>query len=218
MSWQTKTEQLDPIAPEEKPEKQEGATPGNYWVDKNGKFLINKSGLELVKHFESCSLNAYLDPVNVWTIAWGRIRYPDGRSVKKGDACTQEEADSWLLHDLYEEGGKYIRSMTAMEDHLTEDQFSALVSFCYNRGCGRYDQKLDDLVDSGLADHHLTEAEAKKITDCILTYDWAGNPPKVLEGLARRRYAERELFNGGDWRKFDSIQKFTEFKKRGYKH
>lgn len=192
--------------------------PQTKYSDNSGKFLINGSGLELVQHFESCFLEAYLDPVNVWTIGWGRIRYPNGKPVKKGDSCTKEEALVWLLHDLYEEGAKYIRSMTDTEDMLNEDQFSALVSFTYNRGAGRYNQKLDDLCDAGLANKHLDAKEIKAITDCILTYNWAGiQNPRYLLGLDRRRWAEKYLFEGKDWSPFKSISWFKAFKERGYK-
>ncbi len=36
--------------------------------------LINQSGLELIKHFESLSLKSYQDSVDVWTIGWGAYR------------------------------------------------------------------------------------------------------------------------------------------------
>lgn len=203
---------VPPPPPVEKKEPQyEGKKPEERILDKNGMLLINRQGLELVKHFESCFLKAYVDPVGVYTIAWGRICYPDGSKVRKGDTCTQEQADAWLLYDLYEEGAKFIRSMTAEEDGLNDDQFSALVSFTYNRGCGRYDQKLDDLVDAGLSDKVLSPDESKRITDCMLSYNWAGNN-QYLEGLDRRRYAEKALFEGRDWTVFKDVSTWKRFK------
>lgn len=189
------------------------------FLDKNGQFLINRRGLEVVQHFEGCYLKAYQDSVGVWTIGWGRINFPDGRKVKSGDTCTQAQADAWLLQDLYDDGAQYIRKLTEYEDHLNADQFSALVGFTYNRGSGRYDQKLDDLVDAGLADKVLTAAESKAICDVLVTYNWAikNGRQTYLLGLDRRRWAERYLFEGRAWRAFDTVTKFNAFKARGYK-
>lgn len=186
------------------------------YKDKDGKLLINKNGMELVQHFEALYLTAYQDSVNVWTIGWGRILHPDGRKVKAGDTCTKAEADAWLLEDLYADGAGPIRRLTEKEDGLSEDQFSALVSFTYNRGSGRYDQKLDDLVDAGLADNILNAVESGDICKAIASYNWAGSPPKYLLGLDRRRWAEQYLFQGKDWRVFTSLDYFKAFKDRGY--
>jgi len=195
----------------------ESVLTSSRYFDVNWQFLINQEGLKLVQHFEACFLHAYLDSVKVPTIGWGRIRYSNGQKVKMGDVCTQAQADQWLLDDLYEEGAKFIRSMTETEDYLSDDQFSALMSFTYNRGCGRYDQKLDDLCDAYLKDKVLDAEENAEICKVIATYNYAGSPPKYLLGLDRRRWAEIRLFQGRDWREFDTVAKFTAFKNRGYK-
>lgn len=208
---------VKPVEPPKvvEPVKPQPTEPKRVYLDRYNKLLINYEGLELVKHFESCFLESYLDPVNVWTIGWGRIVNSDGSKVRGGQRCTRAQADQWLLDDLYGEGAKYIRSMTLHEDGLNDNQFSALVSFTYNRGCGRYDQKLDDLVDAGLSDNVMDAAESKRITDCMLTYNWAGGG--YLLGLDRRRWAEKMLFEGKDWRQFDTVAKFQKFKNAGYK-
>lgn len=62
---------------------------------------------------------------------------------------------------------------------LNENQFSALVSFCYNCGVGN----LKKLVKNRTTD---------QIADALLLYNKAAG--KVLKGLVRRRNEERELF------------------------
>jgi lysozyme len=152
---------------------------------------INEAGIALIKHFEGCSLHAYLDSVKVETIGWGRIVYDNGRKVKLGDTCTQAEADQWLLEDIEKDGAHYVKAWVTAP--LTSDQFSALVSFTYNRGAGRLKEKLVGLLNSG---------QAAQAAEALLSYDYAGTPPRVLPGLTRRRKAERELFLSGDWTKY----------------
>lgn len=135
--------------------------------------IINKKGLDLVKSFEGCRLKAY-KPVateKYWTIGWGHY----GQDVHKDMVITQLQADNMLLEDLK----KYEAAVDNLHLTLNENQFSALVSFAYNCGTGN----LKKLV---------TNRNHKEIADAILLYDKAGG--KVLNGLVRRRKAERELF------------------------
>ena len=48
----------------------------------NARQTINHKGLELVKHFEGCSLSAYKDEAGVWTIGYGHtgLQQNDGKS------------------------------------------------------------------------------------------------------------------------------------------
>ena len=53
---------------------------------------ISDEGIQLIKKFEGCKLEAYQDAVGIWTIAYGRIK-----EVKEGDTCSQEQADKQTL-------------------------------------------------------------------------------------------------------------------------
>lgn len=156
---------------------------------------ISDDGLALVKHFEGCRLQSYQDSVHVWTIGWGRIRYDDGASVGPGDTCTQAQADAWLMEDLEKEGAHYVKAW--VKTPLTAGQFSALVSFTYNRGAGRLKEKLVGLLNAG---------DYPSAARTLLEYDYAGSPPRTLPGLTRRRKAERAMFLGEDWRVFVDFQ------------
>lgn len=181
---------------------------GDKYSDNSGKFLINGEGLALVKHFEGCYLKAYLDSVKVPTIGWGTIVYPSGKKVKMGDTCTQAEADSWLLLQLYTEAAKYVRAYLTNEDALSENEFSALVSFTYNRGAGRFREYVAGFLNNGVKSGAINS---------LLSVNWAGASHEYLLGLDRRRWAEKYLFEGKDWRAFDSVEKFKSFKARGYR-
>lgn len=196
--------------PSDLPEGNTGKPGGATYSDNSGKFLINSAGLEMVKHFEGLYLKAYRDSVGVLTLAYGRIVHPDGRKIREGETCTVEEAEAWLLHDLYAEGAKYVRVFTAddRESKLSENEFSALVGFTFNRGAGRYRDYISGFINAG------DNAGAMR---SLCSVNWAGPDRKYLLGLDRRRWAERYLFEGKDWTQFKDIAWFKKFKERGYR-
>ncbi len=132
---------------------------------------INNEGLALIKSFEGCKLVAYKCPAGVWTIGYGHTA-----GVYEGQVITQAQADNMLKSDMkkYE---KYVTDNVKIP--LNENQFSALVSFCYNCGVGN----LRTLV---------RNRTASQIADAMILYNKASG--KVLTGLVRRREAERKLF------------------------
>lgn len=132
---------------------------------------ISQKGIDLIKRFEGCSLSAYRCPRGVWTIGWGHTA-----GVKQGDRITQEVADNYLKNDLkvYE---AHVRNIVKIP--VTQNQFDALVSFCYN--CGQ--ANLKKLV---------SNRNATQIAAAIIKYNKSGG--KVLAGLVKRRNAEKDLF------------------------
>jgi lysozyme len=131
----------------------------------------NESGLALIRQFESCRLKAYKCPAGVWTIGYGWTH-----GVKPTDQWTQAQAEEMLVKglDQYENAVQ-----SAIGAHsTTSNQFSALVSICYNIGAGNF-------VKSSMLRHH-------KAGDAFLLWNKAGG--KVLNGLTKRRQAERALY------------------------
>ncbi|OCY91085.1 lysozyme, partial [Acinetobacter pittii] len=91
----------------------------------------SNAGLNLIKGFEGKRLNAYDDGVGVWTIGFGTIKYPNGVRVKKGDTCTEQQAETYLKNDLT----KFEVAINKLvKVPLTQNQFDALASFTYNLG------------------------------------------------------------------------------------
>jgi GH24 family phage-related lysozyme (muramidase) len=109
-----------------------------------------------------------------YTIGYGHY----GADVAPSMTITQAAADALLVKDL--ERFEYQVNDTGLS--LNQNQFDALVSFTYNCG-GR---NLLQLVKNRTLD---------QIADALLLYNKAGG--KVLDGLTRRRKAERELFMTG---------------------
>jgi lysozyme len=147
---------------------------------------INKAGLDLIKSFEGFSAKAYVDPATGGlpiTIGYGSTRYSDGSKVKMTDPVLSMEAAEKLLADTM---GQYELAVDAMAvDTLNANQFSALVSFCYNCGAGNLKSStLLKKVNINPNDPTIAAEFAK----------WNKGAGKVLAGLTRRRKAEHELY------------------------
>ena len=142
---------------------------------------ISKEGIDLIKHFEGCRLEAYEDAVGVPTIAYGRIK-----DVKMGDSCTQAQAEAWLDEELHEYEG-YINDAVTVA--LTQNQFDSLVSWVYNLGPSN--------LKSSTMLKVLNKEQYADVPEQIQRWNKAGG--KVLEGLTKRRNAEALLFEGKVW-------------------
>ncbi len=142
---------------------------------------ISKEGIDLIKHFEGCRLEAYEDAVGVPTIAYGRIK-----DVKMGDSCTQAQAEAWLNEELHEYEG-YINDAVTVA--LTQNQFDSLVSWVYNLGPSN--------LKSSTMLKVLNKEQYADVPEQIQRWNKAGG--KVLEGLTKRRNAEALLFEGKAW-------------------
>lgn len=133
----------------------------------------NQAGIDLIKKFEGCKLTAYKDPVGILTIGYGHTN-----GVYAGMKITQEQADEYLRQDLAEYEKYVTKYCTVFTPN--ENQFSALVSFCYNCGPSNLIKLLDNRTPSLVAEN-------------MMLYVHAGG--EYLQGLYNRRKAEVELFN-----------------------
>lgn len=142
---------------------------------------VSKKCIKLVKEFEGLYLKAYRDEVGVWTIGYG-ITNADKAitkvTVKAGLKITEKTADNWLEKALNK---KYLRKVMKYNSKYkwNQNEIDALVSFAYNIG------SIDALTANGTRSRATIAAK-------MLKYNKAGG--KVLNGLTRRRKAERELF------------------------
>jgi lysozyme len=146
---------------------------------------ISQKGLDLIKKFEGLYLTAYLDPAKILTIGYGTIRYPNGKKVQWGDEITEQQAEAYLLDESIKFAQRVERLVTVP---LNQNQFDALVSFCYNLGDGALAQST---LLRELNQKNYSEAAAqfprwnKATVNGVLT---------VLPGLVTRRAEEKALF------------------------
>ena len=142
-------------------------------VESEGTMKISDKGLDLIKSFEGCRLEAYKDPVGIWTIGYGHTK-----GVRKGRKITSAQATEFLRQDC----ATAEKNVSKFDNiyHWNQNQFDALVSFAYNIG------SINGLTANGTR-------SIQQISNKITAYNKAGG--KVLAGLRRRRAAEKKLFN-----------------------
>ena len=136
----------------------------------------SEQGLLLIRKFEGLKLEAYKCPAGVWTIGYGHTG-----NVKKSDKITIAQAEELLKNDL-----KYFES--AIFDYvkvpLLQNQFDALVSFIYNVGVGAFSGSTMRVF-----------LNSKQYSAAAEQFDkWIYSKGVILNGLVKRRNAEKELF------------------------
>jgi lysozyme len=146
---------------------------------------ISPKGLDLIKKWEGCELEAYLDPVGIPTIGYGTIAYPDGREVAMGDRITKEQADGFLMHECASFCARVEELVTVP---LNQNQFDALVSFAYNVGGGALGgstllRKLNQSDYAGAASEFLQWNKGKVNGQMV-----------EISGLTNRRKDEKAVF------------------------
>jgi lysozyme len=145
---------------------------------------VNTATLNLITEFEGVELEAYADPAHGWavpTIGVGHTSAAGPPKVVKGMKITRKEAMEILARDL---AGVETTVTSAVKVPLNENQFGALVSFTFNLGAG-------NLRKSTL----LRLLNAKDYAGAAGQFgQWVKAKGKKLDGLVRRREAERALF------------------------
>lgn len=139
--------------------------------------IISKNGLDLIKQFESLQLKAYKCSANVWTIGYGHTK-----NVKEGDRISQDQANCFLMQDLYSVERAIVRLVKVK---LNQNQFDALCSLIFNIGISAFNKST--LLAKLNKEDYVGAAEQFR--------RWNKVNNVVMAGLVRRRQAEEDLFN-----------------------
>lgn len=133
--------------------------------------LSTRGLIEIASH-EGICLEPYLDSVGVWTIGIGQTKSDDIEPRTMGKLTIQQ------VFDLFRRKIKdYTRAVDALGLELTQYQYDALTSFCYNVGPGNL-RKL------------CAGRSIAQIGDAIMLYT---KPPEITE----RRLKEQRLYKTG---------------------
>jgi lysozyme len=142
---------------------------------------ISREGLALIKKWEGCRLEAYLDSANVWTIGYGITTNAGLGVIKRGMKITQAQADEMLLAAL----AKYEKTVSdSLKRNPTQAQYDACVSLCYNIGQAGFAKS--SVVKRFNAGDMAGAADAFMM--------WVKANGKTLQGLVNRRHDERRHF------------------------
>lgn len=135
--------------------------------------------IAMVRQFEGFAPEAYPDGL-YYSIGYGH----HGPEVSVGQRITEAEAAGLLTVDLSQIAGQVER---AVRVPLSLAQFDALVSFAYNVGA--------EALRKSTPLRLLNTGAYRKAAEQFLRWNKVGGQP--LEGLTRRRRAERALFLSG---------------------
>lgn len=142
---------------------------------------ISKEGIDLVKKFEGCKLEAYQCAAGVWTLGYGSTH-----GVQKGDVWSQEKAEIMLIDEL-EEYGNHVSDLVTVPLH--QCQFDALTSWTFNLGPTNLNESTMLKV--------LNQGSYEEVPYQLKRWNKVNG--QVNDGLIRRREAEALLFEGKDW-------------------
>ena len=136
---------------------------------------LSQNGSRILKNFEGVRLEAYKCSAGIWTIGVGHTGKVDGKAICRGMKITQTKVDELFKQDII----KFENYVNNCGLKLNQNEFDALVSFTFNLGPGC----LTTLI---------RRRNKQQIADALLLYNKAGG--KVVDGLVKRRKAERQLF------------------------
>lgn len=143
--------------------------------------------IAFVQRHEGCRLHAYPDAKGVPTIGWGHT----GPQVHLGLVWDQATADANLAADLHTAASALERKVgEACVAELTDNQYSALISFVYNLGTGdpsKPDWQIWTLLRNGKFD---------QVPPQFARFVYCGG--HKLQDLVDRRAEEQKLFATGE--------------------
>lgn len=167
------------------PERPKGAAPFRGWLLPQRKEEITvissgmttgTAGVELIKRWEGFRHRPYICPGGVWTIGYGHTK-----EARAYTWISKAQGETILRKDLkiYE---AHVVDLVKVE--LNQNQFDALVSFCYNLGGGQ--------LRSSTLLKKLNQGKYDEVANWFGRYVYARR--KKLPGLVARREDERRLF------------------------
>ena len=144
-------------------------------------FKYSDAGLALTKGFEGLRLSAYQDTAGVWTVGYGHT----GPAILAGMTISEADAEALLRADLADAVACVNRAVSGA---MTQNQFDAMVDFCFNAGRGNF-----------LQSTLLRKVNLGDFAGAAMQFGlWVHAGGVVVPGLVRRRKAEAALFLAAD--------------------
>jgi lysozyme len=160
------------------------------------------AGIELMHRFEGYFDKPYLCPANIWTVGWGTVLYPQQirlpmirkpgyiGAIRSEYQLRPEDNRTWEKPELEE---RFKDELSGFESGVlrlaptlagSQSKFDACVAFSYNVGLGNFQ--------ASTLRQKILRKEWDAAANEFLRWNKAGG--KVLNGLTRRRLAEKQLF------------------------
>lgn len=131
-----------------------------------------------MKKWEGLKLFAYLDTGGVPTIGYGHTK-----GVSIGDAIIPQQANKLFDDDI----AIFEKEVNRVKRKLTQNQFDALVSFCFNVGISAFRRStLRRYVEMGMSADYIVKEFGR----------WIHDNGKPIKGLIERRKWEAQKYLG----------------------
>jgi lysozyme len=144
---------------------------------------LDQAGFDFLRAQEGCRLEAYQDQAGKWTIGYGCT----GEAIVPGLVISQAQADD-LLRTQAQSAIRAINRFVMVP--ITQNQFNALVSLCYNIGRGNF-------MCSTLL-RKLNDGDFRGAAKQFLVWDKRWDPKQQARvedrGILARREREKALF------------------------
>lgn len=138
--------------------------------------ITSANGIDFLGQEEGLVLHPYLDAVGRPTIGYGSTYWEDGTPVQMTDApITKERAEQLFRVTLKVYEGQVNASIKSV---ITQNQFDALVSLCYNIGIAGF-------AGSTVVERVNSNPNDPMIEDAFLMWRYAGGKP-ILLGRRKR--------------------------------
>jgi len=142
---------------------------------------LSTDGLAMIKGFEGFRSRQYKDSAGIWTIGYGTLCSTG--TLKCPGPVTEAAAAAEMGRSITANYGPCVRQY--VKAALNNNQYSALVSFAYNAGCGSL-QNLAKVTNGVLANFPAHMVLYNKAT--------VNGRLTVVQGLVNRRNAEVAMF------------------------
>lgn len=148
--------------------------------------MLDISGNKFIAKVEGVRYKAYLDSVGVWTIGRGITYYEDGSPIKSGDTITADREEKLFQNTV----SFFVKKVNEyVKVNINQNQFNALVSFCYNVGTQAFkNSTLLKKVNTNPTDK-LIQTEFMKWTKGTVK-----GKKVTISGLINRRKQEVQLY------------------------
>lgn len=144
---------------------------------------IPQIAVDFISRWERLRLKAYYDVAGYPTQGYGHLLSRNKQAPLPPD-ITLEQAKEWLHNDLARAASVVRATEAQCREPFTDNEFAALLSLAFNIGISAF-------ASSSLT-MHLKRGDKRAAADQFGSWRYAGG--KVVEGLVKRRAAERELF------------------------
>jgi lysozyme len=145
---------------------------------------LSKRGAGAILGHEAIYLEAYRDPVGIWTIGAGHTKAAGGIAPRAGMVLTLDAALKIFADDMRKFEGRVSRAVKPTM-LAPQHRYDALTSFDFNTGA----------IDKGTVDDKLNRGDIEGGLRVLNLYVNAGG--RRLAGLVTRRREEAEMFRSG---------------------